>query len=353
VHNRFHWKPCCASRRTPFDTVKRIPANVPRYDANPDETLPMTVPTLAPAGGAPAALTAFLRGVERRGAVFTELLCGDPVRGDAALVVAMRAFGNAAAQAPVAGWPRQFWSLLLAVPSLRAAAPAPHWPLPLAVLAPLGTGPRAALLLRLVVGLRETEAAAVLGIAAPTYRLALQRALPHLRDGSPDTASWQALAEALQRALWQLPVERLANVRDAMARSPQRAASPSPTRREVASLRPWTRPALWAALATSALAFVATFVAPGVLRVEDLPQIQATPLPPAEAPATTFDADTALLTHRDFEQLADAREDALIRDLDFYAWYATQIALQPSGAPLLLPDAGAPLPAPGDNHAPR
>ena len=318
----------------------------------------MTVPTLPPAKDAPAALTAFLRGVERRGAVFAEVLCGDPMRGDAALAVAMRAFGNAAAQAPVADWPRQFWSLLLAVPSLRAAAPTSHWPLPLAVLAPLGLGPRAALLLRLVAGLRAAEAAAVLGVAVPTYHLALQRALPHLPDGSPDAVGWQTLAEALQRALRQLPAERLAHLREAVACSPRRAAPPSRTRREVAGpLRAWMRPALWAALAACAVAFVGTFLGSSMLRVGDLPQIHVTPLPAADAPADTFDAETALLTHRDFEQLADARETALVRDLDFYAWYAAQIATQPGGAPLLLPDAGAPLsadnPAVGGPDAPR
>ena len=318
----------------------------------------MTVPTLPAAGGAPAAMTAFLHGVERRGAVFAEVLCGDPMRGDAALAVAMRAFGNTAAQGPVAGWPRQFWSLLLAVPSLRAAAPASHWPLPLAALAPLGTGPRAALLLRLVAGLREAEAAAVLGIAVPTYRLALQRGLPHLPDGSPDAVGWQTLAEALQRALRQLPDERLARLRDAVACSPRRVTPPSRTRREVAGpLRSWVRPAAATALATCGIAFVATFFGSTGLRIDDLPQIRAVPLPVAEAPAATFDAETALLTHRDFEQLADARGAALVHDLEFYAWYAARIATQPGGAPPLLPDAGAPLsvdnPAAGSPDAPR
>lgn len=316
----------------------------------------MTVPTLPPAGGAPAALTAFLRGVERRGAVFAELLCGDQMRGDAALAVAMRAFGNAADQAPVADWPRQFWSLLLAVPSLRVAAPAPRLPLPLEVLAPLGTGPRAALLLRLVAGLRSTEAATVLGIATPTYRLALQRALPRLPDGNPDAAGWQTLAEALQHMLRQLPAERLARLREAAACTPRRAVPPS-RRVVVAPLPFWMRPALWVALAACAVTFVATFLGPKVSGDGDLPQIHATPLPAAEAPAATFDAETALLTHRDFEQLADAREAALVQELDFYAWYAAQIAIQPGAAPLLLPDAGAPLstnnPAAGVPDAPH
>jgi hypothetical protein len=72
------------------------------------------------------------------------------------------------------------------------------------------------------------------------------------------------------------------------------------------------------------------------------------PLPAAAAPLANYDAETALLGHRDFEQLvfeqtADASDRALVRDLDFYAWYAAGIAAQPATA-LPLPDAAQPLP---------
>ena len=311
----------------------------------------MTAPTLPHAAGAPAAPTAFLRGVERRGAVFAELLCGDPVRGDAALAVAMHAFHEAAAQAPFADWPQRFWSLLLAAPPLRDTTPERSWPAPLSALARLGTGARAALLLRLVAGLGEADAAAVLAVAPATYRLALQRALPHHPEGSADAAGWHTLAEALQSSLRQLPVERLrhlANMREtAMAdRGPQRDADTRPR---------GLRPALWTALAACVIAFAGTFFVPTMLRGDDMPQIRAVQLPAAATPASTFDADTALLTHRDFDQLANAPEQALVRDLDFYAWYAAQAATQPVGAPLLLPDAGAPqaVPTTEGGHAPR
>lgn len=325
----------------------------------------MTAATVPLAAGAPDALTAFLRGVERRGAVFAELLCGDAVRGDAALATAMRAFRNAAARGPVADWPQRFWSLLLAVPQLREAAPERRWPATLSALARLGTGPRAALLLRLAAGLDEADAAAVLGIACPTYRLALQRALPQLPDGGPDTAGWRALAEATQRTLRQLPAERLvrlAQARDAALQGgkPESSAAPRRSRAQRdASGRPrWLRPVLWMALAACAIAFTGTFFfLPAALRGDDMPHIHATALPAAELPVATFDADTALLTHRDFDQLVDVRDDALVRDLDFYAWYASRAAAQPGadGAPLLLPDAGAPLsnPASEGSHAPR
>lgn len=314
----------------------------------------MTASTLPLAASAPVALagalTAFLRSVERRGAVLAELLCGDPMRGDAALAVAMRAFRNASAQVAIAEWPLRFWGLLLAVPQLRETAPQRHWPTALSVLGRLGTGARAALLLRLVAGLEEADAAAVLGIALPTYRLALQHALPHHPDGHPDAAGWRALGAATQSMLRQLPAERLAHLArvrgmaiQEMAtqhRKPGRAAVTSHT---IDASRRWLWPALWAALAACVIAFAGSFWLPTMLRADDVPRIEVTPLPAADAPAATFDADTALLTHRDFEQLADAREDALVRGLDFYAWYATRATAQPGadGVPLLLPDAGA------------
>ena len=69
--------------------------------------------------GAPPALAAFLRGVERRGAVLAELQCGDADAGDAALAQAMRRFRAEAAGQPMSQWPRRFWTLLLSQPGLR------------------------------------------------------------------------------------------------------------------------------------------------------------------------------------------------------------------------------------------
>ena len=68
-----------------------------------EQTMPRT---LHDAVSAPAALTAFLRGVERRGAVFAQLQVGDAATGDRALVAAMRAFRLPAAKIPFADWPR-------------------------------------------------------------------------------------------------------------------------------------------------------------------------------------------------------------------------------------------------------
>ncbi len=303
-------------------------------------------------------MTAFLRGVERRAILFAELQCGDPGCGDAALAAAWQDFAAGARQWPVADWPRRFWGALLAAPPLRGRSPQARWPAPFGSLGRLGSGPRAALLLRLVAGLAAADAAAVLGIAEPTYRLALQRAAPRRDDGSPDPVAWQALDLAAREALRQLPAPRLAQLarlREAGLSGRRLDPAPAAGRRRrqppTGSGRPhWLLPWLWVALALCVLAFTATFLVPGAW----LPQpgasqrIQRLALPAVEAPQAKFDAQAALLSHRDFEQLvfeqsATATDRALLRDLDFYAWYAAGIAAQPASA-LPLPDAAQPLP---------
>lgn len=292
----------------------------------------MTARTLQDAAAAPAALTAFLRGVERRGAVFAELQAGAAAPGDEALAATMRAFRGVAGRTPFADWPRRFWALLLASPLLRHPSRDAAWAPQFAVLGTLGSGPRAALLLRLVAGLSEADAAAVLGVARPTYRLALQRALPHREDGTPDAAAWHALGDAAQAAIRHLPAERLAHLarqREAAihGHKPDPIAHPD----AAASMRPrlWW-PALWGVSVLTALAIAATFLpfawqsgGPGGdarIRIEELP--------PAEAPASTFAADALLPTHRDLDLLLDPGNvnDAAQRDPGFYAWYAAQVA---------------------------
>ena len=284
----------------------------------------MHEPTLTESAVAPAALAAFLRGVERRGAVFAELQCGDAGHGDGALAAAMRAFREGAVHIAVSDWPRRFWSLLLAAPALRRPAPQAQWPVALAALADLGSGPRAALLLRLVAGMHEAEAAAVLGVAQPAYRLALQQALPRRADGGADEPAWAATAEAIQLAIRQLSPLRLAHLaqlREAALhprRSPRSRPAPSPARPR------WLLSSLWAGVVACALAFAASFVVPTLLRQPaGEARIERVALPPATAPASTFDAQTALLTDRDFDLLQAADEPAA-RDLALHSWYAAQ-----------------------------
>ncbi len=295
----------------------------------------MTARSLSDASGAPAAINAFLRGVERRGAVFAELQSGEALAGDAALAAAMRAFHAGAAQAPFGEWPQRFWSLLLATPMLRRASALPPRADALAPLGQVGHGPRAALLLRLAAGLGEAEAAAALGISPGTYRLALQRALPHHADGTPHAEAWRALAAAVQDTIKSLPPQRLAH----LAKLREAALAPAPAKRAIAPTavratdpthRRWLPTMLWVGVAACVAALAISFLWPQPRReTTDLtPDIRTVSLPQAEAPAARFDADMALLSDRDFDLLLDPRDEAVYRDLDFYAWYAVREAAQ-------------------------
>ncbi|MGJ4802741.1 hypothetical protein [Luteimonas sp. SDU82] len=268
-----------------------------------------------------AALTAFLRGVERRGVVFAHWQGGDAALGDAALAATLRGFAQAAPGLPFAEWPRRFWAMLLAAPQLRGAGGASA-EVPAAV-AGLGSGPRAALLLRVVAGLAESEAAAVLGIARPTYRLALQRALPHRDDGSADPDAWRALSQSAQLAVRAVPAERLETIallRDGLRPPPVRTAgAPEAARRPA-----WLWPSTLAVGALTAGALAATWWGPWLpapetgggerIRIEDLP-------PPA-APAARFDPAGTLASHRDLALLLDEATGVFADDADpaFDAW---------------------------------
>lgn len=279
---------------------------------------------MTPSPPSNGALTAFLRGVERRGLVFAELQGGDVDRGDAALAAALRAFAAAAGQAPFAEWPRRFWSLLLAAPALRGATLVLPRADALAVLAGLGSGPRAALLLRLVAGLSEGDAAAVLGISRPTYRLALQRALPRDAEGRVDPELWRALGDTAQQAIRALPamrLERLAALREGRPVHRDRQPAASGTRRR------WLWPALSLAALLTALALAATWWWPETRTSTDSARIRSEPLPPAAEPAARYDAGDALATHRDLALLLDAASpDAPPRDPAFDAWLVSAIA---------------------------
>lgn len=275
----------------------------------------------------PAALAAFLRGVRRRAVVFARMQGGEAGLGDRAAAAAMAAFAGNAAQLPVADWPYRFWSLLLATPLLRQDAPQPRWPAEFAVLATLGRGPRAALLLCLVAGLSEEDAAAALGVAPPTYCLALQRALPQQGDGLPDLDAWQRLGEALQQALRQLvlaPAPATAVVILEAEDAPPRRAATGAGHGQRAR---WVRPLAIATAALCTLALASTFVLPQAVPAPAPPgagdaRIDIEPLPPAQPPAVQLDRADAVLTHPDFELLMAGDAGAAARDPGFYAWLA-------------------------------
>jgi hypothetical protein len=293
-----------------------------------DERLSMTT---APS---PAAVAAFLRGVERRAALLAELQCGDPAAGDAALGAAMRAFAQSPASAPLAEWPRRFWGLLLAAPQLRGAVAASAWPPAWRPLAGLGNGPRAALLLRLVAGLEVDEAAAVLGVGPEACRAAIASALPRIAQAPSAAETWAGWEGAVLHALRALPAVRLAQLarlREQALGSGAAAAARGPA---VASRPAASRRAGWPLLAAigglCALAVAATFLRPQwfAWRTEFDARVATEALPAAQAPAARFDADLRAWSHRDFALLADPGGLREAQRLPLLAWYAAQRATQ-------------------------
>ena len=295
-----------------------------RYDGGPSGPSPMT-PRLPPDPAdatSSSALSAFLRGVERRGLVFAWLLAGSRQTGEAALAWALDRFRQEAGRTAFGDWSRRFWSLLLAAPSLRQPPAAPRWEPGFDWLSRIGHGPRAALLLRLVAGLAESDAATVLGIARPTYRLGLQRALPHQADGSADVAAWEALGAATRERLRALPPEAPTPA----AGDDRQGAAARPGRPARRAAGRGVRAALWLVAALTGLALAATF-----LPLDRLPagldaapgHILSEPLPATGQPTGRYDEDDALALHPDLGLLLDAAADApAADDPAFHAWLA-------------------------------
>ncbi len=141
---------------------------------------------------AAGALSAFLRGVERRALVVAELQCGDAARAEQTLVAVMRAFAAVASDLPMAQWPTRFWTLLGQRQALREPVGG-QWLPPLAALGEMGPLPRLALLLRVGGSLDEGIAMRVLDQDEAGYQHLLADACPVMRSASPmrrHGASW-------------------------------------------------------------------------------------------------------------------------------------------------------------------
>ena len=112
-----------------------------------------------PDAPSPAAVTAFLRGLDRRARLFASVQAGDALAAQHALGVVARVFTGEAGQWPIAEWPRQYWRLLLAAPSLRKPPSQVSTP-QLPGIGRLAVEARAAVLLHLVAALDDVDAAA-------------------------------------------------------------------------------------------------------------------------------------------------------------------------------------------------
>jgi len=286
--------------------------------------------------GMPAALTAFLRGAERRAFLFLWLQSGDADAAERALAAAIRAFPGPAARMPMAEWPTRFWKLLLALP-LEAGG---DWPPGLEFLPPLRPPVRRALLLRQVAGLDEAVAAEVLGVEVPGYQQALAEACPRDASGAPDAAGWRRQAEAIQQAgrdldspqllrLMQLREAALAGHAVAPAAAP-RSATPAPKvpvrRRATRTSRwPWVAAALAGATLVGALLWWWRPALPGSqvdvpaeaavddLRVHDAPPVVIESLPEDDSPAPPADWPPPL---------QEVAQDPVVAELALLSWLA-------------------------------
>ena len=274
--------------------------------------LPMT--PAAPDTPSPAAVTAFLRGIDRRARLFADVQAGDGASARHALAVVARVFASEAGQWPIAEWPRQYWRLLLAAPSMRklpVASPAARLP----GIARLPVEARAAVLLHLVAALDDADAAGALGIGTAAYQARIRDALPLDALGQPDVDVWRAWRAAAQRELERVaepppPARPVAESARGDARQPKAKAEPSPSQGSR-----W----LWLGVLACVLAFAAAlFIHPAGRETISkwFASIKREALPAAAAPKARFDAGDIAL-HPDRAQLAAPQE----------AWYAERLAL--------------------------
>ncbi|MFT4178802.1 MAG: DUF3106 domain-containing protein [Thermomonas sp.] len=260
----------------------------------------------------PAAVAAFLRGLERRARLFATVQAGSPAAAGQALAVVAQVFAGEAAKWPIAQWPRHYWRLLLAAPALRKPAEAGASPLP--GIARLPAEARAAVLLYLVAELDEADVAAVLGVSVEDCQRRIRDALPRDALGQPDADVWRAWRAAAQRERERLPAPAPVAARSVAAPPPADDA-----RRHRRRLR-W----LWVGVIACVLALAATFfLHPRGRALLDAWRvtIKHEALPPADPPKARFDAADAAL-HPDRELLAAPEEFAFARDLPLLAWLA-------------------------------
>lgn len=267
----------------------------------------------------PAAVAAFLRGLDRRARLLAAVQADNADDARRALAATARVFAADAGQWPLAQWPRQYWRLLLSTPAMgRPAAPVHAGPLP--GVARLAPSTRAAVLLHLVAALEDIDAAAALGIDVDAYQQRIRDALPRNPLGQPDVDVWRAWQAAAQRALEALP-EPAADAVAAEASPTRLRTAVDDTARHRRRMR-W----LWLGVAACLAVLIATFfLHPRGRELLDewRNQVQHEALPPAAAPKARFDATDPAL-HPDRELLVAPDELRLARQLPLLAWLAVE-----------------------------
>lgn len=290
---------------------------------------------------AAGALSAFLRGVERRALVVAELQCGDAARAEQTLVAVMRAFAAVASDLPMAQWPTRFWTLLGQRQALREPVGG-QWLPPLAALGLMAPLPRLALLLRVGGSLDEGIAMRVLDRDESGYQHLLADACPRDADGQPDASAWRQIAEQVQARIRDLPVKRLQQLQQPAApsanhgapasswRAPQQDERAAGRRRRANTKPRWRGPLILlvtvAVLLAAALGWrhwqgrsfgsdaplpEGVVAEAGPVTVEALPPGKVNAAPDAGS-AQSAD-DSTMLADRDYPLVADA---------DLYAWTA-------------------------------
>lgn len=263
------------------------------------------------------ALSAFLRGVERRARLFAEVQSGSVEAAARAMSVVARVFAGDAGRWPMTHWPVQYWRLLLATPQLRTTEGARTTAL-LPAIARLPLATRTSVLLQLVSGLDDAAISEVLGEPAATWQGRIRDALPADLAGQPDVAAWRGWQAQVKQAL-ATPVPVAAEA-PALPEAGVAVAPSAPHRVDATRHRhvPW----LWLGVAACVAAFAAAFFLHPVGRdvvQRWLSPIKREALPPADAPAARYDA-TDLRLHPDRDLLAAPAELALARALPLLAW---------------------------------
>lgn len=269
-----------------------------------------------------AALVAFLHGIEPRAWVFALSQSGDGRLAMAALESALPDFLARAQSQPLAEWPLQFWSCLLAQPLMLTELD------PELDLARFTPGPRAALLLRLIAGLDVVHAARVLDVSPEAYRVALDNAVAH---PDLDDAWMQDLRQQLHAQIHQMAPEQ----RQALAELRERALAGQAEHQARLGQAPDLRRArppwwAWGLLALLAVALVATFVWPFKSAIAP-GQREPLPVEPVAGPPAL--TDTVIVTHPDYQQLAEPADAAVAQRMALLSWLA---AASPTAAESVL-----------------